>query len=119
MAKVKTNVARPGYSAMHRYARIAPRKVRLITDMIRGMSCNQAVETLRFTHNRGASFVTKVLQSAMANANEQEANMNRLRVAEARVDEGPIIKRWHPKDRGRAHPIFKRTSHIVVAVSEV
>lgn len=108
-----------GFMAKHRYARIAPRKVRLVTDMIRGMSCNEAVEQLRFTHNRGAEFVQKVLQSAMANANEQEANMNRLRVSEARVDEGPTIKRWHPKDRGRAHPIMKRTSHIVVSVSEV
>lgn len=106
------------YNAMHRYARISERKARLIVDMIRGMRCNTALETLRFTHRRGAAFVTKVLQSAMANANEQEAAMNKLVVSEARVDGGPIIKRFQPKDRGRAHPIQKRTCHIVIGVRE-
>ncbi len=106
------------WKAIHRYARISERKVRLVADLIRGMDCNQAVETLKHTPKRAASFVTKVLQSAMANANEQEADMSRLIVSESRVDSGPIIKRWHPKDRGRAHPIQKRTSHIHVGVSE-
>ena len=86
--------------------------------MIRGMPCDEAVEVLRFTHRRAARMVDRVLKSAMANANEQEASMNKLIVTEARVDAGPIIKRWHPKDRGRAHPIFKRTSHIIVGVDE-
>jgi large subunit ribosomal protein L22 len=106
------------WKATHRYARISERKVRLIADLIRGRRCDEALALLQFTHRRGAHFVDKVLRSAMANANEQEAAMNRLYVAEARVDEGPIIKRFHPKDRGRAHPIQKRTSHIVVAVDE-
>ncbi len=106
------------WTAKHNYARIAERKVRLVTDVIRGRDCNEALELLRFEHRRGATFVSRVLQSAMANANEQEAQMGRLYVSEARVDAGPIIKRWHPKDRGRAHPIFKRTSHIVVSVDE-
>ena len=106
------------WTAKHNHARIAERKVRLIADMIRGLPCDQAVEVLRFTHRRGASFVDRVLKSAMANANEQEAKMNRLFVSEARVDSGPIIQRWHPKDRGRAHPIQKRTSHIIVSVDE-
>jgi large subunit ribosomal protein L22 len=82
------------------------------------MDCDQAVEALSFTHQRAATFINRVLQSAMANANEQEAQMNRLYVSEARVDPGPIIRRWHPKDRGRAHPINKRTSHITVCVDE-
>jgi large subunit ribosomal protein L22 len=106
------------WTAKHRYARIAERKARLVADLIRGLPCDQAVEVLRFTHRRGVSFVTRVLQSAMANANEQEATMSKLYVAEARVDEGPIIKRFQPKDRGRAHPIQKRTSHIIVTVDE-
>lgn len=106
------------WTAKHRYARIAERKARLVADLIRGLPCDEAVEVLRFTHKRGASFVTRVLQSAMANANEQEATMGKLYVAEARVDEGPIIKRFQPKDRGRAHPIQKRTSHIIVTVDE-
>ena len=62
--------------------------------------------------------VNRVLKSAMSNANEQEAAMSRLFVSEARVDSGPIIKRYRPKDRGRAHPIQKRTSHIIISVDE-
>jgi large subunit ribosomal protein L22 len=103
---------------MHRYARISERKARLVVDLIRGRRCDEAVELLRFTHKRAAGMVTRVLQSAMANANEAEAAMNKLYVAEARVDGGPIIKRFRPKDRGRAHAIQKRTSHIVIAVEQ-
>lgn len=106
------------WRSAHRFARISERKARLVIDMIRGLDCNQAVEVLRFTHNRGATFIDKVLKSAMANANEGSADMNRLFVSEARVDEGPIIKRFRPKDRGRAHPIQKRTSHIHISVDE-
>ncbi|MBU0637501.1 MAG: 50S ribosomal protein L22 [Planctomycetes bacterium] len=106
------------WTATHRFARIADRKVRLVVDLIRNRPCDEAVELLRFTHKRARGMVDRVLKSAMANANEQEAEMKRLFVSEARVDPGPIIKRWHPKDRGRAHPIFKRTSHIIVSVDE-
>ena len=106
------------WNATHRYARISERKARLLADLIRGMPCDQAVEVLRFTHKRAAGMVSRVLQSAMANANEKEAAMNKLYVAEARVDAGPIIKRFKAKDRGRAHSIHKRTSHIIVAVDE-
>ena len=106
------------WTAKHRYARIADRKARLVVGLIRGRRCNEAIELLRFTHKRAARLVDRVLKSAMASANEAEATMNKLYVAEARVEPGPILKRWHPKDRGRAHPIFKRTSHIVIAVDE-
>jgi large subunit ribosomal protein L22 len=106
------------WTAIHRYARISQRKARLVTNMICGLNCDQAVQLLGFTHKRAAHMVNRVLQSAMANANEQEAAMNRLFVSAARVDPGPIIKRWRPKDRGRAHPIQKRTSHIIISVDE-
>jgi large subunit ribosomal protein L22 len=106
------------WEATHRFARISPRKARLVADMIRGLRCDQAAELLGFTHKRAAHMVDRVLRSAMSNANEQEAAMNKLYVADAHVDPGPIIKRWRPKDRGRAHPIYKRTSHIVVSVDE-
>ncbi|MFO0840049.1 MAG: 50S ribosomal protein L22 [Phycisphaerae bacterium] len=106
------------WRAIHRYARVSERKVRLVADLIRGRRCDDALELLRFTNKRAAKMVDKVLRSAMANANEQEAAMNRLFVADAHADPGPIIKRFRPKDRGRAHPIQKRTSHIVVAVDE-
>ncbi len=104
--------------AKHRYARISARKVRLVADLIRGLACDRAIELLRFTHQRAARMVDRVLKSAMASANEQEAAMSRLYVSEARVDPGPIIKRFRAKDRGRAHSIHKRTSHIVIAVDE-
>ncbi|MCH8806037.1 MAG: 50S ribosomal protein L22 [Planctomycetes bacterium] len=106
------------WTAKHRYARIAERKARLVVDAIRGRDCDEAVEFLRFTHKRAGQMVDRVLKSAMASANEASASMNDLFVSEARVDAGPIIKRWRPKDRGRAHPIFKRTSHIVVCVDQ-
>ncbi|RMF74103.1 MAG: 50S ribosomal protein L22 [Planctomycetota bacterium] len=106
------------WTAKHRYARISERKARLVADMIRGLDCNKAASLLQFTHKRAAHMVARVLKSAMANANEEEAAMNRLFVSEARVDPGPIIKRFRPKDRGRAHPIQKRTSHIIVSVDE-
>jgi large subunit ribosomal protein L22 len=106
------------WEATHRFARIADRKARLIVDLIRGLPCDQAVEVLRFTHRRGSALVDRVLKSAMASANEQEAAMNKLYVTEARVDPGPIIKRFRAKDRGRAHSIHKHTSHIHVVVDE-
>ncbi len=106
------------WTAKHNFARIAERKARLVVDLIRGRRCDEAVELLRFTHKRAAPMVDRVLKSAMASANEEEATMSKLYVAEARVDGGPIIKRFQPKDRGRAHAIQKRTSHIIVTVDE-
>ncbi len=86
--------------------------------MIRGQRCSDAVEQLRFNNRRSARMIEAVLKAAMVSADEQEADMRRLYVQEARVDGGPYYRRWRPKDRGRAHPIAKRTSHIVVAVAE-
>ena len=104
--------------ARHNFARMSARKVRLIVDLIRGREVQDALNILKFTPNRAAPMISKVLTSAIANANEAEADVERLFVSEARVDEGPTMKRFRPKDRGRAHPILKRTSHIVVTVDE-
>lgn len=106
------------WQATHRYARISARKARLIVDLIRGRQVQDALNILKFTPNRAAGMISKVLTSAIANANEAEADVEALVVSEARVDEGPTIKRFRPKDRGRAHSIMKRTSHIHVAVNE-
>ncbi len=106
------------WTATHRFARIAPRKARLVIDMIRGQRCDEAVEQLGFNPRRSAMLIRLVLKSAMVNADEAEADMARLVVSEARVDGGPYFRRWRPKDRGRAHPIAKRTSHIIVTVTE-
>lgn len=106
------------WTSKHRFARISPRKARLVIDLIRGQRCQAAVEQLSFNRRRAARMIEAVLKSAMANADEQEADLRRLYVSEARVDGGPYYRRWQPKDRGRAHPIAKRTSHIVVSVAE-
>ena len=116
MAQEPTNEKQ--WSAKHRFARISPRKTRLVVGLIRGRRCSDAVEQLRFNPNRAAVYVRNVLKSAMTNADEQEADMRRLVVKEAWVDAGPVHQRWKPKDRGRAHAIAKRTSHIVVVVGE-
>jgi len=107
-----------GWQAKHRYARISARKVRLVADLIRGRDVQDALNLLKFTPNRAAGMLSKVVNSALANANEAEADVERLYVEQALVDDGPTIKRWQPKDRGRAHPILKRTSHITVVLEQ-
>ncbi len=106
------------WKAVHRFARISPRKVRLVADLIRGRDVNEALSILKFTPNRAAEMLRKALTSAVANANEAEADVDLLYVERAFVDEGPTLHRWRPKDRGRAFPIRKRTSHITVVVEE-
>ncbi len=106
------------YKAMHRYARISPRKARLVLDLIRGRDVDDALALLKFSKKRAAVLVDKVVRSAAANAGEQEADTGSLFVKEAWADPGPVIKRFQPKDRGKAYPIMKRTSHLVVALDE-
>ena len=108
------------FEAKHRFARIAPRKARLIMDLIRGRDVDDAINLLHFSKQRASGMIEKVIRSAVANANEQEVapSRNALYVAKAWVDPGPVIKRFQPKDRGKAYPINKRTSHLVVTVDE-
>lgn len=108
------------FQAKHRFARIAPRKARLLMDLIRGRDVDDAISMLRFSKQRASGMIEKVVRSAVANANEQEEAPPRetLFVAAAWVDPGPVIKRFQPKDRGKAYPIMKRTSHLCVTVDE-
>jgi large subunit ribosomal protein L22 len=108
------------FEAKHRFARIAPRKARLVMDLIRGRDVDDALAMLRFSKKRAAVYVEKVIRSAVANANEQSTTpvRNTLYVAKAWVDPGPTIKRFQPKDRGKAYNIMKRTSHLVVSLDE-
>jgi large subunit ribosomal protein L22 len=106
------------FKATHRFARIAPRKARLVMDLIRGRQVDDALAMLQFSKKRAAVLIDKVVRSAVANASEQEADTNALFVKECWVDPGPIIKRFQPKDRGKAYAIQKKTSHLVVAVDE-
>ena len=110
------------FTARHRYARITARKARLVADTIRGRTANQALDLLQFSPQRAAAFYLKVLQSAIANASQDEnINLNSLYVADCRADEGPMLNnrlRWRPGPQGRAMPYAKKTSHLTVRVSE-
>jgi len=97
---------------------MSARKARLVVDLIRGRDVDEALDLLRFTNKRASMMVEKVLRSAIANADEQEADVSRLYVVDARADEGPYFRRWRPKDRGRAHPIAKRTCHLAITLAE-
>jgi large subunit ribosomal protein L22 len=104
--------------AQAKWVRISPRKARLVTDHIRGRSVPEARTVLAFTTRAAAREIEKVLKAAVANA---EANHNLfgddLRVSAAYVDEGPTIKRWRPRARGRAARIRKRTCHITIKLA--
>lgn len=114
--------AAKSFRAIHRWARIAPRKARLIADLVRGMPVNDAVAVLENNPKRAAHFFKKVVKSALANASQDlEIDLNALVVSESRVDEGPLLggrARWRPRAQGRATPIKKRTSHLHISLSE-
>ncbi|AZU59915.1 50S ribosomal protein L22 [Neobacillus mesonae] len=105
--------------AVARTVRIAPRKARLVVDLIRGKQVGEAVAILKLTPKAVSPIVEKVLKSAMANAEHNyEMDVNNLVVAQAFVDEGPTLKRFRPRAMGRASQINKRTSHITIVLSE-
>lgn len=109
----------PEVRAIARYIRTAPRKLRLVADMIRGKSVNDSRIILQFTNKRAARTLAKVLDSAIANAeNNEDLEAESLVVHRVYVDEGPVMKRWTPRARGRASQIQKRTSHITVVVRQ-
>ena len=82
------------YNASHRFARIAPRKARLVSDMVRGLPVDEALTALDFSKRRGAWYLKSVLKSAIANAEEQDADIAELVVTRTWVDEGPTLKRF-------------------------
>lgn len=105
--------------AIARNIRIAPRKVRLVIDLIRGKSVEEAFAILRFTHRAASPVIEKVLKSAVANAEHNYSmDVNNLVVDTAFVDEGPTLKRYMPRAMGRASRINKRSSHITLVVKE-
>ena len=105
--------------AIAKYVRIAPRKVRIVMNLIRGKDIADAFAILKFTPKRGATLIEKVLKSAVANAeNNFDMDADKLFVSTCFVDQGPTIKRYHPRSRGQAFSILKHTSHITVVVSE-
>lgn len=105
--------------AVAKYVRIAPRKVRIVMNLIRGKKVDDAFAILKFTPKRGSRLIEKVLKSAVANAeNNFDMDTDKLFVSTCFVDQGPTMKRIHPRSRGQAFGILKHTSHITVMVSE-
>jgi large subunit ribosomal protein L22 len=111
-----------GNSAKLRHLRIAPRKVRIVADIVRGKQVEEALATLRFTSKAAAKPVAKLIRSAIANA-EQAAKGNldvdRLFVRTIMVDQGPTLRRFMPRAMGRATRINKKTSHVTVELGEM
>ncbi|HUT91128.1 MAG TPA: 50S ribosomal protein L22 [Thermoguttaceae bacterium] len=110
-------MADDAYIAVHRYARISPRKVRPLADLIRGKRADEALDILRYQPQRGARMLEKVLRSAMANAEDRRApNLAKLAVIDVRVDGGPMFRRLRPRARGMAAVLKRRMSHIHVSL---
>ncbi len=106
------------FVSMVRFHRGSERKAKLLADLVRGKTFLEADNLLRFNTKRAAVNVRKALNAARADAELQQADVERLVVSESRVDRALHIKRFKAKDRGRAHPILKRTAHITVGVEE-
>jgi large subunit ribosomal protein L22 len=110
------------FMAVHRWARIAPRKARLVADMVRGLPVNDAIAVLENHPRRAAHLLGKVVKSALSNASQDaDVNLGSLVVSEVRVDMGPLLggrARWRPRAMGRATPIRKRTSHLTIGLKE-
>lgn len=115
---------KPRFTARLRYARISARKMRYVVDLIRGKDFNSAVAILRSCSKRGAPFCKKLIESAYANAMDEarqrnlDIDGNKLHLVEARVDCGPIIKRWRPSSVRRPNMIKKRTCHMTFVLEE-
>ena len=104
------------FSARHRYMKGSPQKVRLVADLIRGKDVQEAANLLALSTKTAAPKVRKLLNSAIANAEnrDEQLDIDRLYVTEIFVDKGPVMKRWRPQPQGRAFPILKRHSHVTI-----
>jgi large subunit ribosomal protein L22 len=110
----------PSYTATHRFARISVRKLRPILDLIRGKYADDAVDILKWMPHRGARMIEQVLKSAMANAEDKGVRtVGDLIVSEIRGEGGPMFKRLMPRARGMAYMIRRRSSHIIIILSDL
>ena len=106
-------------TAQLKYARISPQKCRLVADVVRGKPVGNAIATLRFMPKKGAELVRKVIESAVANAeNNNGLDIDELKVHRIHVDAAPVLKRFAARAKGRGAQIIKRNSHITVVVSD-
>ena len=105
--------------AVGKYIRISPQNARLVADVVRGMNVDQAITTLRFMPKKGAEILRKVVESAVANATQDDqADVDNLYIKKITIDGGPSLKRIRPRAQGRATRVIKRTSHITVILDE-
>lgn len=106
--------------ASARFSRISPRKARMVADLVRGRDAAEAIQLLAFTNKSGAPILKKVLESAVANARQEGADVDTLFVSKATVDKAPnkFNRRWRPRAMGRATRITKGVSHIVIELDE-
>ncbi|HEY4973886.1 MAG TPA: 50S ribosomal protein L22 [Steroidobacteraceae bacterium] len=106
-------------TAKLRYARISPQKCRLVADTVRGKGVGNALSTLKFMPKKGARLVLKVLESAIANAeNNLGADIDELKVTRIEIDTAPVLKRFAARAKGRGNRIVKRNSHITLEVGD-
>lgn len=104
--------------AVARYARISPQKVRMVIDAVKGKPVEVGMSTLRFMPQKAAGILEKTLKSAVANADQQDIDVDSLYIKNICVDQGPTLKRFRARARGRGSRILKRTSHVTVIVAE-
>jgi large subunit ribosomal protein L22 len=110
----------PVVRASARYLRVTPQKARLVADQVRGMPTTEALPLLQFSPRGAAREIQKLIESAMANAeNNHELVADEMRIVELNVDEGPTLRRWRARARGRATRIDKRTCHVSVALTPI
>ncbi len=106
-------------SAVAKYVRVSPRKVRLIMDQIRGKRVEEAQKMLTFAPQKGSRIILKLLNSAVANAQQNsDADVDNMYIKRVYADEGPVLKRFMPRAHGRATRILKRTSHLTIILNE-
>ena len=106
-------------TASLKFVRMAPQKLRLVADQVRGLPVDRAINILTYSNKKAAGIVKKVLESAVANAEHNEAaDIDELKITAITVDQGPTHKRLRTRARGRADRIFKRTSHLAISVTE-
>lgn len=124
------------FRAFHRFAKISPKKARMVMDQIRGLPVSRALDQLKFMPQKGAYLIDKLLKSAIANADraiedelirneagsvlepQPEVDVDDLYVHDGRVDQGPLVKRWMPRARGAAHPYRKYYAHLTVRLRQ-
>jgi len=106
--------------AILRNVRVAPRKARLVANLVRGRDVPEAIEMLSFTQKKSAPILRKLIESAVANAehNDDVSDLDGMFIEVVTVDEGPRLRRWRPRAQGRATRILKKTSHITVILGQ-